>query len=89
MISDIGYIAAVDSVNPTVFVINPEDGNLVKWFDCSQHMKEPSDIAVSLHEFYICDFKVSCYNTLFTFSLLIDRILFCGRAWQPCRQAVT
>lgn len=56
----VGYIAAVDSVNPTVFVINPEDGNLVKWFDCSQHMKEPSDIAVSMHEFYICDFKVRC-----------------------------
>ena len=79
MISELGYIAAVDSVNPTVFVINPEDGNLVKWFDCSQHMKEPSDIAVSLHEFYICDFKVRLLY-IFTRSLRTDMILCCGRA---------
>ncbi len=49
----------MDSVSPTVFVINPEDGSLIRWFDCSEHMKEPSDIAVSMNEFYVCDFKVS------------------------------
>lgn len=41
-----GHIVAVDSVSPTVFVIS-EDGDLVHWFDCSDHMREPSDIAIS------------------------------------------
>lgn len=41
-----GHIVAVDSVSPTVFVIS-EDGELVHWFDCSDHMREPSDIAIS------------------------------------------
>lgn len=36
---------AVDSVSPTVFVIS-EDGELVRWFDCSDYMREPSDIAI-------------------------------------------
>src|SRR5690349_676943 len=41
-----GHIVAVDSVSPTVFVID-EDGELLHWFDCSDHMREPSDIAIS------------------------------------------
>lgn len=41
-----GHIVAVDSVSPTVFVIS-EDGDLVHWFDCSDHMREPSDIAIN------------------------------------------
>lgn len=41
-----GHIVAVDSVSPTVFVIS-EDGDLVRWFDCSDYMREPSDIAIS------------------------------------------
>ena len=41
-----GHIVAVDSVSPTVFVIS-EDGELVHWFDCSDHMREPSDIAIN------------------------------------------
>lgn len=41
-----GHIVAVDSVSPTVFIIS-EDGDLVHWFDCSDHMREPSDIAIS------------------------------------------
>lgn len=40
-----GHIVAVDSVSPTVFIIN-EEGDLVHWFDCSDYMREPSDIAI-------------------------------------------
>ncbi|XP_056010419.1 brain tumor protein-like isoform X3 [Ostrea edulis] len=54
-----GYIVAVDSVSPTVFVIS-EAGDLIKWFDCSDYMREPSDIAVSGREFFVCDFKGHC-----------------------------
>lgn len=54
-----GRIVAVDSVSPTVFVI-AETGDLLLWFDCSEHMREPSDIAVWGSEFYICDFKGHC-----------------------------
>lgn len=41
-----GHIVAVDSVSPTVFIIS-EEGELLHWFDCSDFMREPSDIAVS------------------------------------------
>ncbi|XP_053206820.1 protein wech-like isoform X2 [Panonychus citri] len=54
-----GLIVAVDSVSPTVFVI-AESGELLRWFDCSPYMREPSDIAVNGKEFYVCDFKGSC-----------------------------
>lgn len=54
-----GYIVAVDSVSPTVFIIS-EAGDLIKWFDCSDYMREPSDIAVSGREFFVCDFKGHC-----------------------------
>ncbi|KAI0989911.1 hypothetical protein GJ496_006567 [Pomphorhynchus laevis] len=54
-----GHIVAVDSVSPTVFTIS-ENGDLLKWFDCSNNMKEPSDIAIYCHEYYICDFKGHC-----------------------------
>ncbi|XP_023011486.2 E3 ubiquitin-protein ligase meiotic P26 isoform X1 [Leptinotarsa decemlineata] len=49
-------IVAVDSVSPTVFIIG-ESGDLVRWFDCSDYMREPSDIAIHGKEFYVCDFK--------------------------------
>ena len=52
-----GHIVAVDSVSPTIFVIN-ESGDLIKWFDCSEYMREPSDIAISGREYFVCDFKV-------------------------------
>lgn len=59
-----GLIIVVDSVSPTVYIINGETGILNGWFDCSGHMKEPSDIAVKsdLHgnEYFICDFKGHC-----------------------------
>ncbi|XP_013794813.1 B-box type zinc finger protein ncl-1-like [Limulus polyphemus] len=54
-----GHIVAVDSVSPTVFVI-AENGDLLRWFDCSEYMREPSDIAISGKEYYICDFKGHC-----------------------------
>ncbi|KAG4068417.1 hypothetical protein HA402_007937 [Bradysia odoriphaga] len=54
-----GHIVAVDSVSPTVFIIS-EDGELVRWFDCSDYMREPSDIAISGSDFYVCDFKGHC-----------------------------
>lgn len=59
-----GLITVVDSVSPTVYVINGDSGMLEGWFDCSGHMKEPSDIAVKPdspgHEYFICDFKGHC-----------------------------
>ncbi|XP_055371094.1 brain tumor protein isoform X2 [Condylostylus longicornis] len=54
-----GQIVAVDSVSPTVFIIS-EDGDLVHWFDCSDYMREPSDIAIRDNDFYVCDFKGHC-----------------------------
>jgi len=54
-----GNIVAVDSVSPTVFCI-AESGDLIKWFDCSDYMREPSDIAVSGKDYYVCDFKGHC-----------------------------
>lgn len=41
-----GLIIVVDSVSPTVYIINGYSGILDNWFDCSNYMKEPSDIAV-------------------------------------------
>lgn len=54
-----GNIVAVDSVSPTVFIIS-EEGDLVHWFDCSDYMREPSDIAINGNDFYVCDFKGHC-----------------------------
>jgi hypothetical protein len=58
-ISQQSEIIAVDSVSPTVFRIS-EAGDLIKWFDCSDHMREPSDIAISGNEYFVCDFKGHC-----------------------------
>ena len=60
-----GLIVVVDSVSPTVYIISGETGVLNGWFDCSGHMKEPSDIAVKSdirggNEYFICDFKGHC-----------------------------
>nr|CAH7739647.1 unnamed protein product [Callosobruchus chinensis] len=51
-----GEIVAVDSVSPTLFII-AESGELLRWIDCSDFMREPSDIAINGKEFYVCDFK--------------------------------
>ena len=37
-------------------------GELLRWFDCADYMREPSDIAVGGREFYVCDFKVRLMN---------------------------
>lgn len=58
-----GEIVAVDSVSPTVFVIS-ENGELLRWFDCSDYMREPSDIAI--HGMSIND-RFLFYFILFTF----------------------
>ncbi|CAB3368892.1 Hypothetical predicted protein [Cloeon dipterum] len=58
-VNSTGQIVAVDSVSPTVFVI-AETGDLLRWFDCSDYMREPSDIAISGKEFFVCDFKGHC-----------------------------
>ncbi|KAG9510687.1 ER degradation-enhancing alpha-mannosidase-like protein 2 [Fragariocoptes setiger] len=60
-----GLIIVVDSVSPTVYIISGDTGVLKGWFDCSNHMKEPSDIAVKSdstrgNEYFICDFKGHC-----------------------------
>ena len=57
-INEAGHIVAVDSVSPTVFRIT-ENGDLIKWFDVSDRMREPSDLAIHGKEYYICDFKVN------------------------------
>ena len=44
-------------MTPTIFVIL-EHGELLRWFDCADYMREPSDIAVAGTDFYVCDFKV-------------------------------
>ena len=59
-ISAAGDIVAVDSVSPTVFRITEAEGDLIKWFDCSEHMREPSDIAINGNEYFVCDFKGHC-----------------------------
>lgn len=58
-----GHIVAVDSVSPTVFIIS-EDGELVRWFDCSDYMREPSDIAISgEYTMNILNIKFRRFNT--------------------------
>jgi len=62
---------AVDSVSPTVFCIG-ESGDLLKWFDCSDYMREPSDIAISGKEYFVCDFKVgTAFNSFVQFILKV------------------
>ncbi|XP_037936980.1 B-box type zinc finger protein ncl-1-like [Teleopsis dalmanni] len=59
-----GHIVAIDSVSPTVFIIS-EEGDLLHWFDCTEYMCEPSDVATRNMEIYISDFKghsVSIFN---------------------------
>jgi tripartite motif-containing protein 2/3 len=41
-------------------VIGVDTGELHRWFDCSSYMKEPSDMAISGNQYYICDFKGHC-----------------------------
>lgn len=59
----LGNIVAVDSVSPNVFCISASD-DLLKWFDCSDYMREPSDISIYKIEYLVCDFKV-CPSSFF------------------------
>ena len=52
-----GLIVAVDGVSPSVFLIHPADGRILRWFDCSDVMREPSDVAAVDDTVYVCDFK--------------------------------
>ena len=61
----------MDSVTPTIFVIL-EHGELLRWFDCADYMREPSDIAVAGTDFYVCDFKVGAPSLLSTSVLGIN-----------------
>lgn len=49
-----------------------EEGELIRWFDCSSHMKEPSDVAIHGREYYICDFKAGLIILLLSFLCLSD-----------------
>ncbi len=64
---------AVDSVSPTVFCIS-EAGDLIKWFDCSDYMREPSDIAIFNNEYFVCDFKVLQNEFCF---IIMNLFVFC------------
>jgi len=61
-----GHIVAVDSMKPTIFCIT-ERGELLRWFDCANYMREPSDITMFGNEYYVCDFKV-CMRPLLSVS---------------------
>ena len=41
-----GHIVAVDSVTPTLFIM-ADNGKILHWFDCSEYMREPSDLAIN------------------------------------------
>jgi len=51
-----GHIVAVDSVTPTIFILS-EAGELVRFHECSDFMKEPSDIGIHDRNYYVCDFR--------------------------------
>lgn len=55
-----GHIVVVDSVSPTIYVIAIDNGTLIEWRDCSDYMREPSDVAIYDDDYYICDFKGHC-----------------------------
>jgi len=60
---------AVDSMKPTVFCIT-ERGELLRFFDCTSYMREPSDISVFGNEYYVCDFKVGTFSQIPDLTLL-------------------
>ncbi len=53
-----GKIVVMDSVRPTVFIIDPDNRVPIKYLDIADTVSEPSDIVVYNDHFYICDFKV-------------------------------
>lgn len=77
-----GHIVAVDSVSPTVFVIN-DTGNLLNWFDCSDYMREPSDIAISGTFYIIMKTQYSWSNSHLTFALFCVYQVFSRKIVDP------
>lgn len=71
-----GHIVAVDSVSPTVFVIS-DTGDLLRWFDCSDYMREPSDIAISgkIYSFPFSRLNLFHNNLLLMFYYYLQIIL--------------
>ena len=60
-----GKIVVMDSVRPTIFIIDPDNRVPTRYFEVADIMMEPSDIAIYNDHFYICDFKVRvflCYG---------------------------
>lgn len=53
------HIVAVNSSPPSVIILN-QSGQVVRWFDCSFYVKEPSDLAIASDKLYICDFQGHC-----------------------------
>lgn len=62
-----GEIVAVDSVSPTVFIIH-ENGDLLRWFDCSDYMREPSDIAIHGKNPHLKTSQIKVNNFCYTFN---------------------
>ena len=56
-----GMVVVVDSMKPTIFILNPDNGKQLGFLECADFMIEPSDIAIYKDDFYICDFKVCIY----------------------------
>jgi tripartite motif-containing protein 2/3 len=57
-VSDENEIVAIESVSPTVYIFDGDSLDLPKhYFNCSQHIREPSDIAVKGNNIFICDYK--------------------------------
>jgi tripartite motif-containing protein 2/3 len=54
-------IVLVDSVTPTIFIVDENSGAMVNYIECKKLILEPSDISVSAHGdrefYYVCDFK--------------------------------
>ncbi|XP_067949045.1 brain tumor protein-like [Watersipora subatra] len=68
-----GLIVAADSVVPAVCTLSGR-GELLRWFDCSDEMKEPSDIAVTDNLFYVSDFKGHCIVEFHPYGQFLRRI---------------
>ena len=72
-----GRVVVVDSVSRTIFIIDPDTGNLVQHLDCSGFMNEPSDIAIFKDDFYVCDFKVRLFFKSYHSTLVAMSVTQC------------
>ncbi|UYV66293.1 hypothetical protein LAZ67_4001224 [Cordylochernes scorpioides] len=72
-VSSTGQIVLVDSVSPTIYFLTAS-GQLVRRFDCSEYLREPSDLAIRGSELYVCDFKAHCVVVLSEMGHFIRRL---------------